>query len=562
MLGNWDKVETNPSGTGTFESQTWGDDEPRTHNFANELEDRDPDGTGGNDPLDLTYDDAGNLRLRDVDADDALRYTHDAWNRLVNVEYVADIGDPGESAQVRAAYTYNGLNWRIIKQADRDHTDQNHEPDEQRYMYYSANWQLLEEDVWDDWDDQTPGSVDRHVMYVWGQRYIDDIVLRREDRNTDGDYEDAGDITRYYLTDVQFSPVVILEDSNAAVIERPHYTPYGCAEYHYGTDLNGDGDADNDDQSILFGNWGNFGRGDLDRTGSVDIDDFYVLMSVWGHDVEAGQITEYVDASGVSEDNQIGYCGYIFNPETHDYTVRFRYYSPELGRWLEKDPIGYDDGNNSYQRVRSSPIRRIDSLGRESEDTEDDSPSTEEPDYFNPAHWETSPCKRDLEFRRGWKTSDEGCKKICDKEIAGRDKEKRRVIQGTDRDPKGLLPGDFYGVSLCENGKRTTCCVCIKGYQRRFQSYPPQAFNVLAACTRVHEETHMKQECDPDASCHECEAYRAELKCLEAAPAECAKFKSRSVRKRCEQAVMAKKRDVEEQLPGLCEGCPKEKECE
>jgi len=61
----------------------------------------------------------------------------------------------------------NGLNWRIMKQADTDGTGG---PDQQRLMHYSAApgnapgmWQLLEEDVWDDWSEQTPGDVDRHV---------------------------------------------------------------------------------------------------------------------------------------------------------------------------------------------------------------------------------------------------------------------------------------------------------------------------------------------------------------------------------------------------------------
>ncbi len=86
--------------------------EPRTHNDVNELSDRDPDGSGGNDKLALTYDKAGNLRTEEVGSGPiTVTYTHDAWNRLVKVEYGTD--DRGE-------YEYNGLNWRIIKRADTD----------------------------------------------------------------------------------------------------------------------------------------------------------------------------------------------------------------------------------------------------------------------------------------------------------------------------------------------------------------------------------------------------------------------------------------------------------
>jgi len=80
---------------------------------------------------------------------------------------------------VRGSYVYNGLNWRIMKQADTDGTAG---PDQQRLMHDSAApgnapgmWQLLEEDVWDDWSEQTPGDIDRHVQYVWGDRYSSEI---------------------------------------------------------------------------------------------------------------------------------------------------------------------------------------------------------------------------------------------------------------------------------------------------------------------------------------------------------------------------------------------------
>jgi len=50
---------------------------------------------------------------------------------------------------------YNGLTWRIMKQA---HTDGARGADQQRVMHYSARWQLLKDDVWDAWTAQTPGA--------------------------------------------------------------------------------------------------------------------------------------------------------------------------------------------------------------------------------------------------------------------------------------------------------------------------------------------------------------------------------------------------------------------
>ena len=68
-------------------------------------------------------------------------------------------------------------------------------------------------------------------------------------------------------------------------------------------------------------------------------------------------------ATSTDPDNSIGYCGYVFNPERDDYTVRFRVYAPELGRWRTRDPIGYVDGSSMYEYTSSSPIRFLDPSG-------------------------------------------------------------------------------------------------------------------------------------------------------------------------------------------------------
>ncbi len=61
--------------------------------------------------------------------------------------------------------------------------------------------------------------------------------------------------------------------------------------------------------------------------------------------------------------NDIIYCGYRLDPETENYYVRNRYYSPVLGRWLTRDPIGYQGGINLYEYVGSAPVGNVDSTG-------------------------------------------------------------------------------------------------------------------------------------------------------------------------------------------------------
>jgi RHS repeat-associated protein len=43
--------------------------------------------------------------------------------------------------------------------------------------------------------------------------------------------------------------------------------------------------------------------------------------------------------------------------------LRARYYDPETGTFLSKDPMGVAAGPNSYQYVASNPVNNIDPLG-------------------------------------------------------------------------------------------------------------------------------------------------------------------------------------------------------
>jgi RHS repeat-associated protein len=61
--------------------------------------------------------------------------------------------------------------------------------------------------------------------------------------------------------------------------------------------------------------------------------------------------------------NDIIYCGYRYDAEAENYYVRNRYYSPVLGRWLTRDPIGYRGGINLYGYVDSSPVGNVDAEG-------------------------------------------------------------------------------------------------------------------------------------------------------------------------------------------------------
>ncbi len=61
--------------------------------------------------------------------------------------------------------------------------------------------------------------------------------------------------------------------------------------------------------------------------------------------------------------NSIIYCGYRYDVETENYYVRNRYYSPVLGRWITRDPIGHEGGINLYEYAGGKAIANADPEG-------------------------------------------------------------------------------------------------------------------------------------------------------------------------------------------------------
>jgi RHS repeat-associated protein len=61
--------------------------------------------------------------------------------------------------------------------------------------------------------------------------------------------------------------------------------------------------------------------------------------------------------------NPFMWTGQRYDATTGQYHFWARTYSPRLGRWMQRDPIGYIDGPNLYATVAGNPLRFTDRLG-------------------------------------------------------------------------------------------------------------------------------------------------------------------------------------------------------
>ena len=214
---------------------------------------------------------------------------YDAWNRLVQY---------GDAAGTWY-YRYDGLNRRVGKKSNLDGATW-------RHYYYNDQWQCLEE--------RTENPVPPYGLraypshrYVWGLRYVDDLILRQRDVTSDGTIDE----TLYALQDANFN-VVALAEPDGDIVERFVYDAYGKV-------------------SVRNANFTVKGNGLYSDSGYA-----------W----------------------EIFYTGQRLDRESGLMYYRNRYYHTGLGRFVNRDPIGYFGSKwNLYEYVGGRPCHETDPFG-------------------------------------------------------------------------------------------------------------------------------------------------------------------------------------------------------
>ncbi|TWT55957.1 RHS repeat-associated core domain-containing protein [Allorhodopirellula solitaria] len=278
--GNWKEFRQDKNGDGT-----WDFNQTRTANQVNEITDI------SNAPSDIwatpVYDKNGNTTTNprpDLGTNATMTATFDAWNRMTKLV-------DGSSSNVLLENLYDGRNFRIVAKEYTSGTLAR-----TREYYFTDAWQCVEEHV--------DTSNTPHRQYVWGMRYIDDLVLRDRDISPSG-----GLLTErlYYLADANWNTTAVVSDSGS-VQERYEYDPYGN-------------------------------------------------LSVF----EANFTPRAVSSYAV----HYTYTSREWTPDAGLYYFRNRWYDAQLGRFSSRDPIGYEGSPwNLHEYAGGSPTKNVDPSGK------------------------------------------------------------------------------------------------------------------------------------------------------------------------------------------------------
>ena len=169
---------------------------------------------------------------------------------------------------------------------------------EARHYYYTPGWQCVEERI--------DAGTTAERQFVWGLRYIDDLILRDRSTANNGTINER----RYAMQDGNWNTIALC-DITGSVGERYAYSAYGSPVFMNGT-------------------------GVVQTSSAIGFETLY--------------------------------AGYRWDGATPQmYYVRNRFLMPMVGTWNKRDPLGYVDGMGLYQCYAT--LNTVDPSGLEWIDT-------------------------------------------------------------------------------------------------------------------------------------------------------------------------------------------------
>ncbi|OAI41010.1 hypothetical protein AYO40_00590 [Planctomycetaceae bacterium SCGC AG-212-D15] len=230
------------------------------------------------------YDAAGNMTTMPQPSNPYASFyaVWDAWNRMVTL--TASGASVGQ-------YQYDGLRRRVVKKTFSGGTTT-------RDFFYSAGWQDLEERV--------NGSSNPQRQFVWGEQYIDELVLRDRDSTGSGVLNER----LFGMHDPNWNLVGVCDQ-------------YGSVQERYGYDAYGISSVLNPALLVL---------------------------------------------SASAFDQEIRYAGGRWDSESGLNSYGHRITNPILGIWMSRDPLRMSVGMNLVEYVGSNPLNRTDPSGLRSDE--------------------------------------------------------------------------------------------------------------------------------------------------------------------------------------------------
>jgi RHS repeat-associated protein len=361
QVGNMTRVKLDLDGNGTFSGAGEMDD-TRTYSVANELSTRDTDSTPGTTANNhtLSYDAVGNM----TDDGKDYKYRWDAFGRLVEV-------DPQSGVIPVAAYTYNGLNYRIRTRTPTDYQSYGAGEDDGPpiswnpwYSFgYDERWRMI-----NTYRDTDSSPKERFVYHAaglggyGGSSYIDSVILRDRDANTawgsaaDGTLEER----RYYCQNWRADVSAVLTDTGK-LVESVKYSSYGVPTCLPAGDLYGTGSWGSTESAAITAAIG----GAYDVRYDTDLDGYITAYDVAQANAVSGgyQTIGRGTLSSPAVASRKGYAGYEGSAASAMVLSRRRWASVDLSCWLRRDSAGFHDSMSLYQYVSDNPLTSVDPEG-------------------------------------------------------------------------------------------------------------------------------------------------------------------------------------------------------